>query len=637
VFSKLLRKISSTRKHPASVAQVDLGPKRSAQGIVHDTSRNIVELVDRLRVADSYKYLYRGQNGAYGPNGDFTRQIPAVFRGCETKESAKAALAMSRLRISWIFDRVREGQQLPIDELGPQWELHFAALHLGDLSRPQSPPAMLGIAQHYGIPTENLDLTNLDPAAVFATQRWLSIDEALKLSPGTTVSPDKPAERGFIYRYDTEKLIDLGVPVGDLSSGNAGARPIIQEARSVALDFNQDIDLFAAGGYEVFPFRMSKIPYVYKRQIKPSPLLTGKQRVVLIDLWEAFRENAPVSIRDLVVPRFFFTTQPDSTEPWQAYVGERPDPLLCLGRMIERELHKCSETPHVISYAQQLFGNQYDECIVSHSLVKEFAILEQRRIKTFRDAAHTPELVEILPGTFVMGSDNVPSQIYIDETPSQPKSVNYRFAIGKYPVTFGELLPFFQATQPESVMLDLIEEVGADASRLPAIGVSWHEAKAYCKWLSKVTGHKYRLLTEMEWEYACRAGTSTEYWWGDTFDPWNANCRSEEINLFTERFPRSYSETRNQIHFLTPVDKFDPNPWGICDMNGNVWEWVEDVYDDKRTNPQAAAPKHGNERFRSLRGGSWMDPALSLRSAARSWAYPTAQDRNIGFRIVRDL
>jgi hypothetical protein len=135
----------------------------SARGIVHETSRNIAELVKRLRASDAHRYLYRGQNGTYGPNGDFTRQIPAVFRSCETDAAARAALELSRLRIAWIFDRVRAGQKLSIDKLGPVWEMHFAALHLGDMSRPQSPSAMLGIAQHYGIPTECLDLTNLDP------------------------------------------------------------------------------------------------------------------------------------------------------------------------------------------------------------------------------------------------------------------------------------------------------------------------------------------------------------------------------------------------------------------------------------------------------------------------------------------
>lgn len=609
----------------------------SAQGVIHETSRNIAELVKLLRAGDAHRYLYRGQNGVYGPNGDFTRQIPSVFRGLETSESARAAVVLSRLRIAWFFDRIWQGQQLSIDHLGPQWELHFAALHLGDLNRPQSPGAMLGIAQHYGIPTECLDLTNLDPAAVFATQKWLRIEDALKLPPGTNVRVDGSSNRGFIYRYDTEKLIKLGLTVGDLSSGNAGSRPIIQEARSLALEFNQDLELFAGGAYEVFPFKMSRIPYVYRRPIKPSALLNEDQRMSLQRLTEAIRENAPTAIRDLVVPRFFFSPQPNNPEAWRAYTGERPDPMFCLGRLIERELSDFTTASGPEEYAKLLFEEAYDGNIVHHHQSKEFLQWEQKRIASFRDASHTPEMVQIFPGEFVMGSDDVPSQMYTDETPSRRKFITHSFAIAKYPITFGELRPFFEETAPNSPMLDLIEEVGSEGNRIPAVAVSWHEARAYCNWLAKQTRYSYRLLTEAEWEYVCRAGTKTQFWWGDTFDPWRANSSHTEIDLHTVRFPRSYSEARNDLHFLTPVDKFEPNPWGIYDMHGNVWEWVEDVYEDNRTNPHLLAPRHGNEQFRSLRGGSWMDPPLSLRSAARSWAYPTAQDRNIGFRVAREL
>ena len=606
-------------------------------GIVHDTSRNIAELVKRLRAEDRHRYLYRGQNGVFGPNGDFTRQIPAVFRRIETDAAARAALELSRLRIAWIFDRVREGQKRPLDKLGPVWEMHFAALHLGDMNRPQSPSAMLGIAQHYGIPTECLDLTNLDPAAVFATQKWLRINEALKLEPGTNVPPDNRSDRGFIYRYDIEKLIRLGLSVGDLSSGNAGSRPIIQEARTLSLEYNQDLELFAAGAYEVFPFKLSQIPYVYKRPIKPSPLLNEDQRMSLQSVTEAIKANAPTAIRDLVMPRFFFSAHPFNPAAWQAYIGERPDPLLCLGRMIENELHEYTTANSPTAYAKALFADAYDRCINSHHSIKEFVEWERQRHASFRDAPNTPEMIKILPGEFVMGNDKVPSQMYIDETPARKKSMKYGFAVGKYPVTFGELRSFFEESDPTSAMLDLIEEVGTDAERIPAVAISWHEARAYCKWLRKQTGHKYRLLTEVEWEYVCRAGTQTQYWWGEVFDPWRANSSNHEIDLHTMRFPRSYSEARNELHYLSPIDRFEPNPWGLYDMHGNVWEWVEDVYDDKRTDPYLSAPTTGRERFRSLRGGSWMDPPLSLRSATRSWADPMARDRNIGFRVARDL
>jgi formylglycine-generating enzyme required for sulfatase activity len=240
-------------------------------------------------------------------------------------------------------------------------------------------------------------------------------------------------------------------------------------------------------------------------------------------------------------------------------------------------------------------------------------------------------------GYFRMGSDHVAHEMYVDETPARECSINKAFAVGKYPVTFEDLLPFLADLAAQSDMVAFIESAAREYPRRPAIAISWNQARIYCEWLSQVTAQHYRLLSEVEWEYVCRADTETAYWWGDNFDASRANCRFDEVRSMKLRMPTSFVEVRPQLKFLTPVDKYAPNPWDVFDLLGNTWDWVEDIYADRRTDPAAWAPTDGKKPFRCLRGGSWMDPPLSLRCATRNWAHPSARDRHVGFRVARDM
>jgi len=234
-----------------------------------------------------------------------------------------------------------------------------------------------------------------------------------------------------------------------------------------------------------------------------------------------------------------------------------------------------------------------------------------------------------------MGRDTAYDNIYRDEVPSREEFIDNCFFVGKYPVTLTEFLPFLADRFPTSRMRAFFEVASSQFPRLPAVMVSWHETVAYCEWLSLVTGDHYRLLTEVEWEYVCRAGTTSEYWWGDEFDLARAYNRYEYLRDGALAIPKSYEHALEELQFLTPVDRYAPNPWGVADLHGNTWEWVQDIHDDPRS-PLSFAPGAGSERYRGNRGGSRMDPPASLRSAVRSWAYPTAKDRIIGFRIARD-
>jgi formylglycine-generating enzyme required for sulfatase activity len=153
------------------------------------------------------------------------------------------------------------------------------------------------------------------------------------------------------------------------------------------------------------------------------------------------------------------------------------------------------------------------------------------------------------------------------------------------------------------------------------IEVSWDDAKAYVNWLKRETGHPYGLLSEAEWEYACRAGTTTPYSWGDEITPENAN------------YGRNVGKT-------TEVNTYPANPWGLHDMHGNVWEWVEDCWNDSYQGAPSdgSAWTSGDCSRRVLRGGSWFDEPVLLRSAIRFRNLTGLRvNGSGGFRVARTL
>jgi formylglycine-generating enzyme required for sulfatase activity len=243
------------------------------------------------------------------------------------------------------------------------------------------------------------------------------------------------------------------------------------------------------------------------------------------------------------------------------------------------------------------------------------------------DEPWCPELVVIPPGEFMMGSTEAERQWAVEhgadpewlenEKPRHLVKIGYSLAVGRFPVTFEEYDRFADATKRERPV-----DNDWGRGRRPVLYMSWHDAAAYCGWLTRETSQEYRLLTEAEWEYACRAGTATRFWWGDEITPENAN------------YGRNVGKT-------SEVGNYPENPFGLYDMHGNVWEWVEDHWSASyigAPDDGSAVPTEGDgDTRRAMRGGSWFVPPGDLRSALRSANWDVVQDGNFGFRIARTL
>lgn len=209
----------------------------------------------------------------------------------------------------------------------------------------------------------------------------------------------------------------------------------------------------------------------------------------------------------------------------------------------------------------------------------------------FRDCPHCPEMVELPLGRLPDGTE-----------------LTRPLAVSRTEVTFAE----WDACVAAGACRKGRDDHHWGRGRRPVINVSWDDAVAYAGWLSAVTGKHYRLPSGAEWEYAARGGTATAYWWGDAIGSGHANCRG--------------CGSRWGGVSTAPVASFPPNPFGLYDMNGNVWEWTSDCWQ---------APQSDSCPERTIRGGSWyyFAPMSTVTARARfsaeEWSY------NIGIRVVR--
>ena len=241
----------------------------------------------------------------------------------------------------------------------------------------------------------------------------------------------------------------------------------------------------------------------------------------------------------------------------------------------------------------------------------------------FRECDVCPAMVVVPAGSFMMGSPpSEEDRRRENEGPVHRVTIAEPFAVGVHEVTFAEWDACASGGGCGSYRPG---DEGWGRGNRPVVNVSWMDAQAYVDWLSRKTGAEYRLLSEAEWEYAARAGTTTRFHWGDDIGRNRANCHNYSCG--------------DSWDITTPVGSFAANEWGLHDMHGNVFEWVEDCYNGS----YAGAPSDGRAwesgdcDGRVLRGGTWSSIPRHLRSAFRSWLGTGLRGNIFGFRVARTL
>ncbi len=274
--------------------------------------------------------------------------------------------------------------------------------------------------------------------------------------------------------------------------------------------------------------------------------------------------------------------------------------------------------------------------------------------ETFRDCPECPEMVVIPAGGFVMGSPEDETGRLANEGPQHGVKIAEPFAVGKYEVTRGEFAAFMKAaghdignscwTDEKNEWKDRPDRgwrdpVFSQTDRDPVVCVNWNDAKAYVKWLSEKTKYSYRILSEAQWEYVARAGTTTKRYWGDADD----GCDYANAADLTAKVKNSGWTTSNctdRFVNTAPGGSFQANAFGLHDVLGNVWEWVEDCWHEsyKGALTDGSAWTSGKDcSDRVLRGGSWDSRPRFVRSAIRFRSGTTSRVNYSGFRVSRTL
>ena len=322
----------------------------------------------------------------------------------------------------------------------------------------------------------------------------------------------------------------------------------------------------------------------------PAPSTPASDTAVEIVFWESVRDGG--------------------ADGFEAYLQQYPEGAFApLARAALRRIEQAGKAAETPSSALE---TQFD------------TLVEQGGVLVGRDCLECPEMVVVPAGSYRVGSPSYEQGRRDAEGPVHDVTIGAPFAVGRYEVTFAE----WDACARDGGCPrgeGIADDWDWGRGRRPVIDVSWDEAKRYVQWLSRKTGKPYRLLSESEWEYAARAGTETAYSWGDEIGVNRANCRGCGSQW-------DFSKT-------APVGSFGANAWGLHDMHGNVWEWVEDCWNDSYAGSPAdgSAWLAGNCTERVLRGGSWNFEPSYLRAAYRFRFTTGNRNYFYGFRVARTL
>ncbi len=307
--------------------------------------------------------------------------------------------------------------------------------------------------------------------------------------------------------------------------------------------------------------------------------------------------------------------------------------------------HLIDEVAAIVPYDENLFLFTAETVLVN----RKGQVIERKPVKAYFYDENLPEvgnqkeaqnyrltMVAIPGGTFLMGSPPNEKDSFEDERPQHEVTVS-NFFMGKYPITQAQWR-VVASRKDLKVEKDLdpdpsrFKDRGGSSTRRdrPVEQVNWYDAVEFCARLSKLTGREYRLPSEAEWEYACRAGTTTAFHFGETITGELANYDASKTYADEPK-----GEYRKET---TPVGQFPPNAFGLYDMHGNVWEWCADTWHDNYEGAPrdgSAWIENGDDNRSPLRGGSWFSVPISCRSAYRnSYGYRRDLNNNGGFRVV---
>lgn len=280
---------------------------------------------------------------------------------------------------------------------------------------------------------------------------------------------------------------------------------------------------------------------------------------------------------------------------------------------------------------------------------KDAASSKTNAVASFKDCPDCPEMLLIPAGKYSMGST-----LNEDEGPVHQVETG-DLVVGKYHVTRGQYAAFVKDTEYDTGKSCFTFEHDGWQKRTPlnwrnpgfkqddnhpAVCLSWYDAKAYTEWLTKKTGKAYRLLSEAEWEYAARAGTTTSRYWGDAPDQAceYANVSDLSAKVFIPGISWAVHDCSDGAIYTSAAGNYKPNAFGLYDMLGNAWQWVEDCY---VANYQDAAsdgtPRQEKQCLqRVMRGGSWSGMPDVVRAAKRNKYSPEGRFNFVGFRVARD-
>jgi len=287
---------------------------------------------------------------------------------------------------------------------------------------------------------------------------------------------------------------------------------------------------------------------------------------------------------------------------------------------------------------------------------------QERSLKagdTFRECAGCPEMIVIPPGEFLMGSPESEKDRDESEGPQHRVTIGRSFALGKFELTVDQFAAFADETKYDAGdtcdvwqdgKFDLQKGFNWRKPNFPQTGahpapcLSWDDAKAYLAWLSRKTGRTYRLPTEAEWEYAARAGTQSRFHFGEDEKDYCRYGNGADASALAEvpganRKGWNALPCRDGYPFTAPVGRFAPNAFGLYDTHGNVFEWVEDCWNDdyKGAPADGSARLTGDCKVRVQRGGAWGYPRDYLRIAVRGRQGHDYRYINAGVRVAREI